>query len=282
MTDEPEGTSGSDSNLELEPRFGFLFTVAYDGQPFAGFARQTNARTVAGELDGAIRAIDPRASLVRGASRTDAGVHARGQVVAFDTDKDIDPRGWALAVTRHLPKEIAVTRAARISVGFTPRFNALQKTYRYVLLCAEARDPFLEGRAWRIPYRLNHELMAAEARDIVGQHDFRAFRAAADERIDTVRQLVRVELRTASGDPRCTELVVTGDRFMYRMIRIILGTLVDIGSEKLAPGAFQRALTSGSRSDLGITAPASGLYLERVVLSDTGREAWPADHRNID
>jgi tRNA pseudouridine38-40 synthase len=279
---EQDPAAGSSPPREPNRRFGILLTVAYDGQPFAGFARQDNARTVAGELDGAIAAVDPRRTLVRGASRTDAGVHAHGQVVAFDTDKDIDPRGWALAITRHLPKEIAVTRAARIEAGFTPRFNALRKTYRYLLLCAETRDPFLDGRAWRISHRLNHELMATEARDLLGQHDFRAFRAAADQRIDTVRQIFRADLRSASGDPRCLELLVAGDRFMYRMMRIILGTLVDVGSGKLAPGAFRRALASGSRTDLGMTAPASGLYLERVELSNPGHDAWPDDHRNID
>src|SRR5687767_6427681 len=130
-----------------------LLTIAYDGEPFAGFARQPHARSVAGELDGAVRAIDPSATLVRGASRTDAGVHAHGQIVAFDTDKDIEPRGWALGITRHLPEEIAVVRAARIEAGFVPRHQALNKTYRYVFLCSAARDPFLEGRAWRIAHR---------------------------------------------------------------------------------------------------------------------------------
>jgi tRNA pseudouridine38-40 synthase len=263
-------------------RYGVLLTIAYDGSPFSGFARQPRDRTVAGELDGAVRAIDPRATEVRGASRTDAGVHARGQVVAFDTDKDIDARGWVLGITRHLPKEIAVTRAARIAPGFVPRHRAVRKTYRYVLLCSAVRDPFWESRAWRITHRLNHDVLEREAQDLLGQHDFRAFRASADERTDTVRQLFRASVRTARGDARLIELHVTGDRFMYRMMRIITGTLVDVAKGALAPGAIRRALHSGSRADLGVTAPPIGLYLEQVELSDDGRDAWPVADRNID
>jgi tRNA pseudouridine38-40 synthase len=263
-------------------RFGVLLTVAYDGHPFAGFARQANARSVAGELDGAVRAVDPNATPVRGASRTDAGVHSHGQVVSFDTDKDIDPRGWALGITRHLPSEIAIVRAARTSAGFTPRHVALFKTYRYVVLCSAVRDPFLERRAWRVAHRLNQQLMIEAARDLVGEHDFRAFRASGDERTDTVRHVLRVEVRSAQCDPRCIELTVTGNRFLYRMMRIIAGTLVEIGSGKLASSVVRQALQSGSRADLGITAPPEGLYLDRVELPDSGFDPWPNSDRNID
>lgn len=263
-------------------RFGVLLTVAYDGRPFSGFARQPHARTVAGELDGAVRAMDPRASLVRGASRTDRGVHAHGQVVAFDTDKDIEPRGWVLGITRHLPEQIAVVRAARVEVGFEPRFEAAFKTYRYLLLHSDVRDPFLEGRAWRITHRLNHELLIRESEDLVGEHDFRAFRASVDERKTTVRRLVRVQVRNARGDERCTEIVVRGNGFLYRMMRIITGTLVDVASGRLPPGAFQRALKSGARGDLGMTAPADGLYLEQVELRKSGSDPWPISTTTFD
>src|SRR5512140_1763232 len=112
---------------------GVLLTVAYDGRPFAGFAPQPAQRTVAGELLGALRTVDPAIREIRGASRTDAGVHARGQRVAFDSAATIPPRGWALAVTRHLPAEIAVRRAALVPEGFSPRFNNRGKRYRYLI-----------------------------------------------------------------------------------------------------------------------------------------------------
>lgn len=258
-------------------RFGVLLTVAYDGKTFSGFARQPNARTVAGELDGAVRAIDEHASEVRGASRTDAGVHARGQVVAFDTDKPLKPRSWVLALGQHLPSELSVMRAARVDPGYDPRAHARQKTYRYVLLRSSVRDPFWEGRAWRLKERLNQPIMLTEARALLGEHDFVAFRSSADERPNTRRRIVRVELRALAGDRRCLELEVTGTGFLHRMMRIIAGTLVDVGRNRLAAGAIERAFESGQRSDLGVTAQPDGLYLERVELDDIGRDGWPED-----
>lgn len=252
---------------------GVLLTVAYDGTRFSGFARQREARTIAGEFDGAVRAIDPHASVVRGASRTDAGVHARGQRVAFDTMLAIPLRGWVKALARELPEEIAVTRAAEVDPGYEPRHHAVRKTYRYVVFESSVRDPFLEHRAWRVGDRLNHQRMAAEASALLGTHDFRAFRSSADEREETTRHILRAEIRT--GQPGCLEIEIEGDRFMHRMMRIIAGTLVDIGRGRLAPGAIARAIDSGARTDLGITAPPDGLFLDRIVLSDPGRNPWP-------
>lgn len=256
-----------------------LLEVAYDGTPFSGFARQPDARTVAGELDGAVRAIDPRASLVRGASRTDAGVHARGQPVAFDAEREIDPRGWALALAAHLPDEIAVVSAARVPAGYDPRSHAVHKTYRYLVLRSAVRDPLLAHRAWRVTDRLNHGLMRAEARALVGSHDFGAFRAAADERENSAREIFQADARVDACDPRLLVVEVRGNRFLYKMMRIIVGTLVDVGRGRRAAGAVQRALASGSRDELGMTAPAEGLYLHHVELDDSGADRWPPDPR---
>ena len=264
--------------LTNESRAGVLLTVAYDGGSFSGYARQPNARTVAGELDGAVRAIDPRASLMRGVSRTDAGVHAKSQRCAFDTVKTLTPRSWALAITQHLPKEIAIVGAASVAAAFDPRRHALRKTYRYTALHSEVRDPFLEGRAWRIPERFNQSELAACAQTLVGSHDFRAFRGAEDERTDTVRQIFRIDVSTAHNDERITYIDVEGDGFMYKMVRIIAGSLIDIGRGRLAHDAFERALQSGVRTDLGITAPAQGLCLESVVLDVEPADFWPNSH----
>jgi tRNA pseudouridine38-40 synthase len=249
--------------------------VSYDGGPFSGCARQHGVRTIAGEIDGAVRAIDPKASLVRVCSRTDAGVHAVGQRIAFDSVREIDPRGWALALMRHLPREIAIRQAAEIGVGFEPSIHSLKKTYRYRFYQSDLRDPFLVGRAWRVPERLNHSLMVDVAQSLVGEHDFAAFRAAADERKETVRNILRIEVRKDRRDERLFEVLVEGNRFMYRMVRIIVGTLVDIGRNRLPASAVVRALESRQRRDLGMTAPAEGLYLDRIVLDDEGTGAWP-------
>ena len=257
-------------------RFGILLTLAYDGSSFAGWARQPTQRTVAGELEGAIRELDPRATGVRGVSRTDTGVHARAQLASFDTDSEIEPRGWALGLMPHLPPEIAVVRVARVEPGYDPRRHVVDKTYRYVLLRSVVPDPFWLRRAWRVRERLNHPAMRVELEALLGEHDFRAFRSARDERPETVRRTLRAELRTHADDARIAEIVVTGDRFMHRMMRIICGTLVDVGRGRLAEGAVRRALASGRREDLGMTAPADGLYLEHIQLENAGHDAWPA------
>ncbi len=256
-------------------RHGVLLTLSYDGAPFCGYVKQKNGRTVAGELEGAIASIDAKASSTRGVSRTDAGVHARGQLVAFDSDRDIDARGWVLALNRELPREIAVVRAARTPPGFEPRRLVVSKTYVYRILESRTRDPLVDRFAWRVPYRLNQLAMREAAAQIQGEHDFRAFRGAADAREETVRHLFRISLTPAAEDFRISELRVTGNKFLYNMLRIIAGTLVDIGRGHLAPDTFARALQSGLRKDLGITAPPEGLVLDSIELSDAGQEPWP-------
>jgi len=256
-------------------RFGVLLELAYDGGAFRGWAKQREGRTVAGELEDAIGAIDSHASAVRGVSRTDAGVHARCQLAAFDTDRDLEPRGWALGLARHLPAEIGVLRAARAVPGFDPRGHVVCKLYRYVVLCSRTRDPHYAGRAWRVGNRLNHELMREEACLLVGRRDFAAFRGASDARSDTVRRILRAEVRSACSDARCLEIEVEGERFLYHMVRIVVGTLVDVGRGKLRPGAVARAFASGDRRDLGPTAPPEGLYLQQVTLDVTPVDTWP-------
>ena len=271
----------------VEHRFGVLLTVAYDGRRFSGWARQTNARSVAGELDGAIAAIDPKATATRGLSRTDAGVHAREQLAAFDTHKDIGLRGWVLALSQHLPDEIAVVRATRVPTGFDARRILTRKVYRYTVLHSLVRDPFLEGRAWRVMERFNHSEVNELAQALVGKHDFAAFRGAADTRTDTVRQIFRIDVRPAHSDERITLVEVEGDKFLYNMVRIIVGTLIDIGRERRPKDSLVRALASHARTDLGITAPPDGLCLERVILdhgiSEAGfsfhqLDSWPPAH----
>lgn len=261
---------------------GILLTVAYDGRPFAGFAPQPSQRTIAGELLGALRAVDPTIQEIRGASRTDAGVHARGQRVAFDPSEatSIPARGWVLGVTRHLPAEIAVRRAALVPRGFSPRFGNQGKRYRYTLLRDPVRDPFLDGRAWRVGGLAGPEAMIrarAEAQCAVGTHDFGAFRSSSDPRESSVRTLHAVDIVEDPADPRLVFVDVVGDAFLHNMVRILVGTLVDVARGRLPEGAVARALGSRDRRDAGITAPPDGLCLERVFLADEGASAWPPD-----
>lgn len=256
---------------------GLLLTVAYDGARYSGFAPQENAHTVGEALRGAVLEMDPHASALRVTSRTDAGVHARGQVVCFDTTRGISPRGWLLGLSAFLPIQIAVLRVAQVQVGFNPSRAATRKTYRYRLLRGTLRDPFLEGRSWRVHARLDLERMRQEASLLIGTHDFRAFRGASDFRKNTVRTIEAAGFVPCADNERCLVFEITGNRFLYRMVRIIVGTLVDVGRGAKAPGAVPRAIASGNRLDLGVTAPPDGLVLERIELSELGENGWP-DH----
>lgn len=255
-----------------------LVTVAYDGGSFCGWAAQgrEGVRTVEETLHGAVMAIDPRVQALRGASRTDAGVHAEGQLCAFDTTMDVPPRGWVLGLNRHLPDDVAVRAARVVASGFSPRFGARSKRYRYRVLVDDVRDPAWRTRAWRVP-DLDLGAMEREARAAVGTHDFAAFRASGDERASTERTLTRVHVERDADDTRIVSIVVEGNAFLYNMVRILAGTLVDVARGRLERGAVERALASRNRRDSGTTAPPHGLVLERVDvdLPEGAGDPWP-------
>ena len=252
-----------------------LLHVSYDGSAYSGFARQENAPTVCGRLEAAIASIDPKAGPLTCSSRTDRGVHARNHPVSFDTHQSLTMRGWALALSHRLPADISVSRAASIESNFDPRRAPLWKSYCYRFYRSQIDDPFLGRTSWRLGYQLDIAAMKKEARSLIGTHDFCAFRSSEDERTETERTIFDVSLEPDASYPQQWGIWVRGNRFLHNMVRIISGTIVDVGRGKLAPGASLRALSSKSRQDLGMTAPAHGLTLERVELPDWGKDAWP-------
>jgi tRNA pseudouridine38-40 synthase len=274
--------------LSLSPRHGVLVQIAYLGTHFRGWASQKVGRTVHGEVAGAIRAVDPRASAPRGASRTDAGVHAEGQIATFDAVLDIPPRGWVLALNEHLPDDVCVRRAWRVPLGLAPRTIIRGKRYVYRALLDRVRDPLWKDRAWRIGWPIDLAKLAREGERLVGTHDFAAFRSSHDARIDTVRTITRVSvvregarewaLREEGGpDGRVVAILVEGNAFLYNMVRISVGTLMDVARGKLEEGAVARALLTRDRKTLGTTAPAHGLTLERAFfdLPEEASGPWP-------
>jgi tRNA pseudouridine38-40 synthase len=254
---------------------GVLLEVAYDGTAFHGWATQKEGRTVEDTLRGALTAFDPRATAPRGTSRTDAGVHADAQMVAFDASREIPSRGWVLALNEHLPEDVAVRSARPVPVGFNPRFHAKGKRYRYRLVLDRVRNPRYSTRAWRVGWALDLARLEREAQAIVGEHDFGGFRSAQDPRQATVRTMTRVAVEPLEG--RVVSIVIEGNAFLYNMVRILVGTLVDVGRGHLAEGTIAKTLASRDRTMAGTTAPAHGLTLEHVDLElplGTGA-AWP-------
>jgi tRNA pseudouridine38-40 synthase len=271
---------------------GVLVTIAYDGTGFAGWQVQPGQRTVQAVLAAAASRIAHHEVIVRGASRTDAGVHAEGQVAAFDTERALSPRRWALALNRYLPDDASVRRAEACAPGYEPRFEALHKTYRYLFHTGTTRDPLMRTRVWRLGRLARHRLPDPNRLDgaqprlnlaamhetttvLRGTHDFHAFRSADDTRTNTVRTLHRVELVEAyAGDRDLLALYVTGDAFLKNMVRVVAGTLMAVGRGRLTPADVAALLgPDGNREGGGVTAPAEGLTLVDVTL---GRSRAPA------
>jgi tRNA pseudouridine38-40 synthase len=252
---------------------GVLLEVAYDGTGFHGWAPQSGQRTVEDTARGAVLAIDPRVGRLRGASRTDAGVHAEGQLVAFDALADVPSRGWVLGLNKNLPDDLAVRAARVVPAGYSPRFSARGKRYRYRMLVDSVRDPLWRTRAWRIP-ELDLDAMQLEAQAAHGTHDFGSFRSSSDSRPTSVRTLTRVQIESEGP---IVSVVVEGDAFLHNMVRILVGTMVDVARGRLQAGAMARALAARDRRTAGTTAPAHGLVLEHVDvdLAEGSGERWP-------
>ena len=168
VPDQPSPKSPPE-HLTASSRFGVLLKIAYDGTAYSGWAPQPDARTVHGAIAGAIAALDPRASPPRGTSRTDAGVHADGQLAAFDASLAIPPRGWVLALNQHLPDDVCVRSARAVPAEFNPRFAARGKRYRYRVLLDRIRDPRWSARAWRIGWPIELDRLARAARHFEGR-----------------------------------------------------------------------------------------------------------------
>jgi tRNA pseudouridine38-40 synthase len=277
-----------------EGAHGVRLIVAYDGTRFHGYQAQDGQRTVQGVIEDAIAGVTGKRTRARAAGRTDAGVHALGQVVAFDTDKQLPARSWAMALNAHLPDDVAVQDTANCDAGYNPRFDAVEKTYRYVIDLGLARHPLFRDRAWHLGPQIerrfgenepltNHEVgldrlaMRSAAAMFIGTHDFRALRAADDQRENTTRTLRRLDLIDCYwNEKRLFAIEVTGDAFMKNMVRILAGTLLDVGRNRISIASLPDLLSArGERRQAGPTAPACGLSLVSVKL---GRIAAQASH----
>lgn len=243
------------------PERNLALTLAYDGTAYAGFQRQANAVTIQALLEEALGGLAGEAVVVHAAGRTDAGVHARGQVVSFRTRWPIPADRVPHACAGALPQDIVVLRCLEVPVDFHARYRATGKTYSYLLDNRPFPSPFLARYAWHVPDPLDAGAMAAAAAPLIGKHDFSSFRAAGGAPGHAVRELTRAEVRPKDGLLVC---IFSADGFLYHMVRNIVGLLVEAGRNKFTPADVTELLRSRDRTAAPATAPARGLCLEAV------------------
>ncbi|MBR6525317.1 MAG: tRNA pseudouridine(38-40) synthase TruA [Clostridia bacterium] len=238
-----------------------LLTVAYRGTNYSGWQWQENGPSIQQELEKALEKALGKFVRVTGASRTDAGVHALCQRAQFDTDMKIPPERYPFVLNRHLPPDIRVINGQQVDDLFHARFMAEKKIYTYRIHNAPVASAIRYDTTAHVPVHLDERKMHDAVQCIVGTHDFAAFVASGGSQKTTVRTLYSASV-TREGEE--ITFTVCGNAFLYNMVRIIAGTLIYIGQGKLPPECLQQALETGSRLDLGITAPAQGLELTYV------------------
>lgn len=239
----------------------FLLTISYDGTRYGGWQIQQNAISIQQRLEEALHKITGEPVRVTGASRTDAGVHALGQRAHFDTAARIPQDKYPFALNTCLPRDIRVLECSLVPGDFHARFDARSKCYTYRIYNAPHASALLGHLCAHVPVSLSLSAMEQSLPALLGTHDFAAFQAAGGTAKTTVRTIREATL-TREG-PWLT-LHLRGNAFLYNMVRIIAGTLIQVGQGKLPPDVFAAALASGSRLSLGPTAPAQGLELTRV------------------
>lgn len=248
-----------------ERRRTLKLTVAYDGSRYCGWQRQSNGPSIQAALEKALAEITQESIHVTGSGRTDSGVHAFGQVVSFDTGGTLSADVFRQALNATLPPDIVVREAVEATPGFHAINDSLTKRYRYIVQPGRINDPFSLQRAWFAKRILDADVMHLAARELIGTHDFASFQAVGSPRLSTVRTVTDAEVHVETSDPWgkiFIEIEATG--FLYNMVRIIAGTLVDIGQGRGGPGTISTIIAGRERKLAGMTAPAHGLYLLHV------------------
>lgn len=239
--------------------------VQYDGTGYVGWQTQPNGVAVQAVLEREIAKLAQQPVTLYGSGRTDSGVHAWAQVAHFDTDSRIPADKWAYALNAGLPPDIRIQYSEEAPTDFHARFDVKQKHYRYRVELAPHASAFRRNTALHYHGTLDVASMRRAAAQVLGEHDFIAFKAAGTQLKSTVREIYRSEW-TKKGNLLYYD--VAGSGFMYNMVRILAGTMLEIGGGLRCEDAIQRALASGSRADAGATAPPHGLMLMRVQYSD--------------
>ncbi len=246
------------------PRYALL--IEYDGTPFSGWQRQAARPSVQGVLEAALARLEAGVPSVAAAGRTDAGVHALGQVAQADLSRDWEPFRLAEALNHHLkPHPVAVRAAAQVAEDWHARFSATGRRYLFRILNRRARPALLAGRVWHVPRPLDVAAMQAGGRALIGRHDFTTFRAAECQADSPVRTLDRLDVEAVETETgREVRFHVAARSFLHTQVRSFVGTLERVGAGAWEPGDVARALAARDRAACGPVCPPFGLYLAGV------------------
>jgi tRNA pseudouridine38-40 synthase len=239
------------------------FVVAYNGSNFAGWQSQTHRNTIQDKLERAFQKISGASVRVHGAGRTDAGVHALAQCAHVDVlEPNLSAERWRTALNAVLPPTIRILRCAYVSQDFHARFSAKRKTYRYRVWAGRILPPLEIGRAWHIPAQLDVSLLKAAGAKFVGRHDFAAFAVnRGKEQPDTVRTISSLKVSRRGA---LVSVEITGDGFLYKMVRLMIGAMARVALNKLQLSQIEARLKSTRAMGARFTAPAEGLYLVKI------------------
>jgi tRNA pseudouridine38-40 synthase len=239
----------------------FKIILEYDGTAYAGWQRQPNQPTLQEAVETAVRSVAQTVIPVIAAGRTDAGVHALGQVASFVTEKPLSPGEWLRALNAALPEDISARSVECVADDFHARYSAVKKLYAYRILHRPERSALERTRAWHLYGKLNLDAMREAAKHLVGKYDFSSFQGHPTDVENPICNLQRLEI---VRDRDIVRVELEADRFLKQMVRAMVGTLVEVGQEKRKPEEMKRILDAKDRRAAGYTAPAHGLYLVRV------------------
>ena len=235
-------------------------TIQYDGTKYCGWQKQPNSPGIQGTIEYAIYEITKEKVNITGSGRTDAGVHALGQVANFKTNSIIPVNRIPDAINAKLPKDISIVDCQEVEENFHSRFSAKGKIYRYLIYNRPYRSPLYKDTSYHVKYELDIEKMREEAKSLIGTHDFKGFMSSGSAVKDTVRTIYDITIKKSED---LIVLEVEGNGFLYNMVRIIVGTLVDIGRGRINT-SMEGIIDSKDRGMCGHTAPAHGLFLKKV------------------
>ena len=237
-------------------------TIEYDGKDFNGWQKQPDKLNIQGSIESAIKQITGEDVELTASGRTDAGVHAYGQVANFKTESNLPIEKFPIAINTKLKRSIRIIKAEEVDERFHSRLSCKRKTYRYVINNSEFASAIYRNLETHIPQKLNIEKMKVAIKYFEGEHDFKAFKASGTSSKSSVRTIYKAEIKEMPNNRIYIEL--TGNGFLYNMVRIIAGTLVDVGIEKIKPNDIPNIIMQGKRDLAGKTLPPNGLYLLSV------------------